>query len=207
MNVLTPYIRQTDGSSQTSRQTLDSVQLELDAMQMIAQALASIPEDRVRARVMAWAREVFSIGGTASTQTERRAASLETAGTMLEALRALESPVPLETGHAVRGAAESFYSEEHADTASVLLVDAAPASETPSDSQADPASEAESAPEPPPASDHAEPLTTSEIEALSIKDVETLFDDTRPPQGRFPPGRFRRRHLRPRLVLRFRLWK
>jgi hypothetical protein len=179
MNALTPYIRHADGPSPTPRHAADAIQQELEAMQAIAHALASIPDDRIRVRVMAWATEVFAIGRPEEAPERADVKTVETVRAPQPALHEVATAERPESP-----GAESFVSEAQAESGTPPAQSAA----------------AKSGPVP-------DPLTPAEFEALSIKDVETLFDDTRPPQGRFPPRRFYRRHLRPRLVLRFRLWK
>lgn len=172
MNVLTPYIRQSDQAAQNSRHDsseLDAVQTELEAMHSIARALASIPETRTRARVMAWANTVFAIPASAhpaeAVDTDRTAESTELSEFLSEKVEA-PAPPPAEV----------------ARTLSMIEVD-------------------------PAAAQNVEALSANDVESLSIRDVEALFDDTRPPQGQFPPSHHRPRYLRPRLVLRFRLWR
>jgi len=64
MNALTPSIRLCDSDAQPSfvppeRDPSEAMRTELEAMQSIAEALARIPEQRVRARVLAWVGTVF----------------------------------------------------------------------------------------------------------------------------------------------------
>ncbi|HVH27937.1 MAG TPA: hypothetical protein VM818_14310 [Vicinamibacterales bacterium] len=202
MSVLTPYLRQTDGLGQHARHgpaTVEAVQTELEAMHSIVRALATIPDNSARARVMAWASAVFPV------PEARTGASA--AGAQLHAIP--------ETASEIRGV-DSFHSEgtpeiraawftrptpiadEVSKRAPITMPPAEPT--TASSAPGQPAGKVASSPT-------SELLSVEDAEALSIKDVETLFDDTRPPQGQFPSSPYRPRLLRPRLVLRFRLWR
>jgi hypothetical protein len=148
-------------------------------MQSIVRALATIPDNSARGRVLAWAAAVF--------------------------------PFPAAGADAL----EPFYSEGKLQTRSTgvgrpTLVE----DETPKRGpikMADLTAVQRSTPNRPEGdvvcSKVSESLSAEDADALSIKGVDTLFDDTRPPQGQFPSLPCRPRALRPRLVLRFRLWR
>jgi hypothetical protein len=181
MSALTPYLRQPEALGQHARYgpaTADAVQTELEAMQSIVRALATISDNAARARVMAWASAVFPA-------PEGRP-GVPPASVQIHAV-----PEPASETSAV----ESFHSEGRGEIRSAAIARPTPV--------VDGSSRRASA-------GSSEPLDASsaaDADALSIEDVETLFDDARPPQGQFPTVPDRPRLLRPRLVLRFRLWR
>jgi hypothetical protein len=177
--------------------TVEAVQTELEAMHSIVRVLAAIPDNSARARVLAWASAVFPV-------PEARTAA---AGAQLHAIP--------ETASEIR-AVDSFHSEGTPEIRAAGFMRPTPIGDEVSRrtpikmSPAEPTT-ASSAPGQPAgnlaSSLTSELLSVDDAEALSIKDVETLFDDTRPQQGQFPSSPCRPRLLRPRLVLRFRLWR
>lgn len=65
MTVLSPFLaRDFSGPSREdapSPERRDATRVELEAMQAMADALASLPDERTRARVLAWAMEVVPV--------------------------------------------------------------------------------------------------------------------------------------------------
>ncbi|OFW29519.1 MAG: hypothetical protein A3H97_01170 [Acidobacteria bacterium RIFCSPLOWO2_02_FULL_65_29] len=138
MSALVPHIRVRDGdrasTGKASGSDAESVRAELKAMLAIIDAFVSVPDERIRARMLAWTCERF--GGSSGTTP--------------------------------RGATESPY----AQTAPVA----------------------------------SRPGTQAKQEQISVEGLEALFHEGRPGPGRFPPPTYRRRRLRPTLMLRFRWW-
>src|SRR5262245_22049273 len=51
---VSPYLRSSDQPPRHASAPFEVIQTELEAMRLIAQALTTIPDERIRARVMAW---------------------------------------------------------------------------------------------------------------------------------------------------------
>jgi hypothetical protein len=184
MSVLTPHLRQADVLGQPGRHlpaTVDAVQTEVQAMQSIVRALAAIPDNRARARVLAWASAVFPFPNAGADALE----SFHPEGR----LQTRSTGVPRPTLVEDEGPKRQPIKMPPAELTAV---------QRPSPNR----------PEPDVVSSPAsESLSAEDADALPIKDVDSLFDDTRPRQGQFPAAPSRPRVLRPRLVLRFRLWR
>jgi hypothetical protein len=71
MTVLSPFLARDLGAppreDAASAERRDATRVELDAMQAMADALASLPDERMRARVLAWALEVVPVDDSVTT--------------------------------------------------------------------------------------------------------------------------------------------
>ena len=184
MSALIPHLRQADVLGHAGRHgpaTVEAVQTEVEAMQSIVRTLATIPDNSARARVLAWASAVFPFPNARQDALE----SFHPEGRLQTRSTGVPRPTLVEDEGPKRPPIKMPPAE--------LTAVQRPAPNRPEgDVVSSPASES---------------LSAEDADALSITDVDTLFDDTRPRQGQFPAAPCRPRALRPRLVLRFRLWQ
>jgi hypothetical protein len=197
MSPSSPSLRHADVLGHRSRvgpATAAATQTELEVMHSIVRALATIPDQSARVRVLGWAAIC-----SAPEVRQKTPAQLHLVPDVPSDARGLES-FRSETGLALRPAGS-------ARPTPVSEISKRTPIKPPSEPTAlhGPASTQPAAGEG--GSETSASLSAKDAEALSIKDVETLFDDTRPHQGQFPFQALPPRTLSPRLVLRFRLWK